>query len=71
MNTDRGEVLWTPPADVWTATAAGRFATAQGFTDYASLHAWSVAERESFWRAATDFTGMRWHEAPRAICDGQ
>ena len=60
--TARGEVLWTPPDDVWTATDAGRFATANGFGDYASLHAWSVAEPEAFWRACTEFTGVRWRQ---------
>jgi acetoacetyl-CoA synthetase len=70
VNTDRGEVLWTPPADVWTATAAGRFATAHGFSDYTALHAWSIADRESFWREVTEFTGMRWHEVPRGISEG-
>ena len=64
MNDERGEILWTPPADAWTATAAGRFATAHGFDDYAALHRWSVGDLDGFWRAATSFTGVRWHDAP-------
>ena len=66
----RGEVLWTPPADAWSTTTAGRFASAHGFTDYAALYAWSVGEIELFWRAATEFTGMRWHQPPAAMCTG-
>ena len=63
VNDQRGEVLWTPPADAWTATAAGRFATEHGFADYGALHAWSVDDLDGFWRAATEFTGVRWHDA--------
>jgi acetoacetyl-CoA synthetase len=67
---ERGEVLWTPPPDAWSTTAAGQFASAAGFTDYASLHAWSVGDRESFWRRATEFTGVRWHDEPTAMGTG-
>ena len=70
MPADRGEVLWTPAGDAWSATAAGQFASAQGFADYAALHAWSVAETEDFWRRVTEFTGVRWHEEPAAMCTG-
>ena len=66
----RGEVLWAPPADAWSATEAGRFASAHGFTDYPSLHAWSIDDGEGFWRAATEFTGVRWRERPAAMCVG-
>jgi acetoacetyl-CoA synthetase len=67
---DRGEVLWAPPTDAWSATAAGRFASAHGFTDYPSLHAWSIGDGEGFWRAATEFTAVRWRERPAAMCIG-
>ena len=70
MTDGRGEVLWTPPADAWTSTAAGRFATAHGFGDYAALHAWSVEDLDGFWRAATTFTGVRWHDRPERVLDG-
>jgi acetoacetyl-CoA synthetase len=63
-------VLWTPPADAWHSTAAGRFATGCGFSDYASLHAWSVGDTDDFWKRATDFTGMRWHDEPAAMRTG-
>jgi acetoacetyl-CoA synthetase len=63
-------VLWSPPDDVWTATAAGRFARAHGFSDYPSLHAWSIAELDVFWSAANEFTGVRWHDPPGNVRDG-
>ena len=65
----RGEVLWTPPGDVWSSTAIGRFATANGHHDYASLHAWSVADLEGFWRRATETCGLRWDREPDVIVD--
>jgi acetoacetyl-CoA synthetase len=70
MSADRGEVLWTPADDVWSTTAAGQFASSQGYADYAALHAWSVTETEAFWRRVTEFTAVRWHEAPAAMCTG-
>ncbi|MDQ3738020.1 MAG: acetoacetate--CoA ligase, partial [Actinomycetota bacterium] len=65
----RGEVLWTPPDDAWTASAIGRFATRHGFSDYASLHAWSVSDVSGFWGAATEACGLRWDRAPDAIVE--
>jgi acetoacetyl-CoA synthetase len=70
MTQGRGEVLWAPPDDVWAATPAGRFASAQGHADYQSLHDWSVRELDSFWRAATEFTGVRWRDPPSAMRSG-
>ncbi|HEX7134622.1 MAG TPA: AMP-binding protein, partial [Iamia sp.] len=60
----RGEVLWEPPADAWTATAAGRFAIAHGHRSYADLHAWSVGDLDGFWTAVADDLGVRWHDHP-------
>ena len=45
---ERGEVLWQPGPDAWETTALGRFAHRHGFTDYASLQAWSVADLDGF-----------------------
>ncbi len=70
MRQTRGEVLYEPPPDAWTATAAGRFATSCGFSDYASLHAWSIGDLDAFWRAATSFTGVRWHDPPTSMRRG-
>jgi len=60
----RGEVLWEPPADAWTTTAAGRFATAHGHASYADLHAWSVGDLDGFWSAVSTDLGVHWHDAP-------
>ena len=70
MQQTHGEVLYEPPPDTWTATAAGRFATSCGFSDYASLHAWSIGDLDAFWRAATSFTGVRWHDPPTSMRRG-
>ncbi len=66
----RGEVLWSPPGDVWSATSAGRFATDHGMAGYAALHEWSVADRDGFWAAVTRWCGVRWHAEPTAITEG-
>ncbi|QYG93608.1 acetoacetate--CoA ligase [Iamia sp. SCSIO 61187] len=60
----RGEVLWEPPSDAWTTTAAGRFAAAHGHRSYPGLHAWSVTDLDGFWTAVSDDLGVRWHERP-------
>ncbi|HYI61564.1 MAG TPA: acetoacetate--CoA ligase [Acidimicrobiales bacterium] len=65
--TARGEVLWRPPADAWSATAAGRFATAHGHATYAELHAWSVTDLDGFWGAVATDLGVRWHDRPTAV----
>ncbi len=69
--TERGEVLWTPPADVFETTAVGRFATANGLRDYAALHRWSVDELDEFWLRAAEFLGVRWHDRPTAARQGR
>jgi acetoacetyl-CoA synthetase len=66
----RGEVLWRPPDEAWSTTALGRFATRQGIDDFAALIRWSIDDLDAFWRAATDFTGVRWSTPPAAIRDG-
>lgn len=68
--TERGEILWSPPADAWQTTAIGRFAEAHGFSEYDRLHAWSVNDLESFWTAANAFTGVRWRTAPARAVEG-
>ena len=68
---DRGEILWTPPLDVLTSTAAGRFATRHGFHDYPSLHHWSVTDLEGFWGAVADDLHVIWRSTPdRTLADG-
>jgi len=38
--------------------------------DYASLHAWSIAEREQFWSTLWDFCSVRGERGERALADG-
>ena len=54
------EPLWQPGADAIATAQLTRFAAPLGFPppDYEALHAWSVANREDFWRAAWDFCGI-------------
>ena len=71
MSTDRGEVLWAPPADVWSTTAAGRFASRHGFGSYEELHRWSVTDLEGFWGAVAEELGVIWRTPPsRVLADG-
>lgn len=68
---ERGEILWSPPDDVLTSTAAGRFAARHGFDDQQSLHQWSVTDLEGFWAAIADDLGVLWHTVPeRTLADG-
>ncbi|QGG94288.1 acetoacetate--CoA ligase [Actinomarinicola tropica] len=64
---ERGEVLWTPPDDVWSSTAAGRFASAHGHDTYAALHHWSVTDLDGFWGAVADDLDVMWHRRPDAV----
>jgi len=66
----RGEVLWQPPADVLTSTAAGRFAARHGFDRYADLHDWSVRDLEGFWSAVAEDAGVLWHQTPTEVLAG-
>jgi acetoacetyl-CoA synthetase len=68
--TERGEVLWTPPADVWSATAAGRFATARGITSYDELHQWSITDLERFWSAVAQDLDVMWRTPPTEVLAG-
>jgi acetoacetyl-CoA synthetase len=67
---DRGEILWSPPADVLEHSRIGRFlewlATECGlsFASYGELWQWSVDDLDAFWTAFTDWAGVRWHHRP-------
>jgi acetoacetyl-CoA synthetase len=47
--------LWTPDPARAASTRLAEFA---GDRDYATLHAWSIAEPAAFWAAAWDFAGV-------------
>jgi acetoacetyl-CoA synthetase len=66
----RGEVLWAPGADAWTATAAGRFARRHGFERYDDLHRWSTTELEEFWTAVADDRQVSWRARPSQALAG-
>lgn len=57
--------LWSPSAERVAGTALTRFVEREvrgrwgaDPADYAALHRWSVAERESFWRSVWSFGGV-------------
>jgi acetoacetyl-CoA synthetase len=65
-----GELLWTPSAERvepawltryqrWLEPRVGRT-----FASYAELHAWSVAELETFWRSIWDFFDVTVRRSP-------
>ena len=51
------EPLWRPSRERIDAANLTRFAAPHGFAppDYAALHAWSLADRQAFWRAVWEF----------------
>ncbi len=67
-----GETLWTPSVARIAGSHLARFAAAQGIgpTDYAGLHAWSLAEPEAFYSALWDFTGVIGEKEDRAVAPG-
>ncbi len=73
----RGEVVWSPPAEVVDRSRIGEFLRwltverGRTFRSYAELWAWSVDDLEGFWDALAAWSGMRWHARPsRVLGDG-
>ncbi|KQV32222.1 acetoacetyl-CoA synthetase [Rhizobium sp. Root1203] len=68
--------LWTPSRALIEASPIYHFMQAcnrdcgLSLASYADLHAWSVAERESFWTAIWDFCDVRGDRGARALVDG-
>ena len=68
------DVLWQPGADA-NNSAMARFraqaeiAAAQSLPDYASLHAWSIADRPAFWRLLWQFANVRGTPGLAALAD--
>lgn len=65
--------LWAPSAERIAARrmdAFRRFVNqrhALQLADYPALHAWSVAQRETFWQAIVDFFEVRFTQQPDAV----
>ena len=68
MTVERGEIVWTPPADVRSTSRVGEFldwlAEHRGlrFDGYADLWRWSVDDLDGFWSACAEWSGVRWHD---------
>lgn len=64
---ERGEVLWTPPADALDTTREGRFLQWVNETrglalgTHEDLWAWSVADLGAFWQAVWDYFEVQSH----------
>lgn len=62
---ERGEVVWTPPADVLERTRVGAFLAwvrehrGLDMTTHEQLWRWSVTDLDGFWSAVWDFFGVR------------
>ncbi|HWA39911.1 MAG TPA: acetoacetate--CoA ligase [Burkholderiales bacterium] len=51
--------LWSPSPERAASTLLAQFMQRAGKRSYAELHAWSIAEKEAFWRLVWDFCGVR------------
>ncbi|NLS18032.1 acetoacetate--CoA ligase [Rhizobium sp. P40RR-XXII] len=68
--------LWTPseefrrqsPMFTFMEQCNRRFGLSM--SDFAGLHAWSIAERESFWTEVWDFCGLKGKRGERALING-
>ncbi len=72
-STERGEVVWTPPAAAFESSqvaAFGRYCAERSRRDlagFAALLDWSISEPEEFWGAFADWAGIRWHDVPSSV----
>jgi acetoacetyl-CoA synthetase len=68
-----GEILWQPSTERTAAARLTRFAAAHGFaaTDYAGLHAWSVAAPEAYYAALWETLGVIGSRGERAVETGE
>jgi acetoacetyl-CoA synthetase len=69
----RGEILWTPPADVRQRTRIGAYLAwleaerDLTFASFEALREWSVDDLEGFWGSVADWSGVRWHDRPERV----
>ncbi|MEZ4751093.1 MAG: AMP-binding protein [Bdellovibrionota bacterium] len=62
-------VAWEPSHDEMADTNAGRFLKKKGFDGFPALHAWSVAERATFWSEAAKEVGIRFQNPAETVLD--
>lgn len=68
--------LWTPSSVAIAASPMVRFiehcnkAFELSLDSYATLHAWSVTERENFWSAVWDFCGVKGERGDTVLANG-
>jgi acetoacetyl-CoA synthetase len=63
--------LWTPSPERSDATRLAGFRRRAGAGDYESLHAWSIAQPEEFWRLVWDDCGVVGEAGTRVVERGQ
>ncbi len=68
---DTGDIIWRPSpyrsghSRMQAFIAHINTVHDAGLTDYASLHRWSLVERENFWTECLEFTGVHLQEGPQ------
>jgi acetyl-CoA synthetase len=60
---------WIPTKEGIAASNPGRLMAQRGFPDFASLHAWSVADRAGFWGEMAGRLGLRFRTPPETVLD--
>jgi acetoacetyl-CoA synthetase len=66
----RGRVTWTPDADAWSRSRLADFTShvaAHGgpvLSDYEATLEWSLRESGAFWKAVSEWSGVRWYDEP-------
>ena len=60
---------WTPAPEFIATTNLAWLMQRAGVDSYEKLHAWSVENREEFWRLAIERIGMRFGQPPARILD--
>ena len=72
-----GTLLWEPSAERARESRLADFERflerekGLRFASYAELHRWSVEDLGAFWRAITEYFGVRFHDAPSAVLEGR
>ncbi len=67
-----GDLLWTPPADVWETSRIGDFTRAlpHRFEDYPQLWNWSVEDLAGFWEAIWNYFDVIGHSPYQHVLEG-